>query len=179
MAYQGSYSVEHYRDRYGVAFGAGVMGAFLMSVIMGLARAMNWSEMNFEMSLGSMVTSNFTGGAWTLGFFWHLLNGGIFALIYNFAFQRTGIPDARRGAFFGLVHWIFAGIYLGLLPAVHPMIPEQMASPGFFGVGMGFGNVLFNIALHLMYGSIVGGVIGKSVRSAAIASTEDVEQRAA
>jgi len=152
MAYQKKYGT------YSSAFGAGIVGAVTMTILMVIARAMGLTTMNLEMMLGSMITSTFGTGTWVLGFAWHVINGGVFALIYAAGFKQYGKANVTLGAAFGFVHWIVAGIFMGLLPAMHPLIPVALSAPGYFAASTGVFNFFAELVMHLIYGGIVGAI---------------------
>ena len=62
-------------------------------------------------------------------------------------------------------HTIVAGMFMGLVPHLHPTIPEQMPAPGFFMANLGAMGVIAEVVLHLMYGAIVGGLAAPVRRS--------------
>ena len=49
---------------------------------------------------------------------------------------------------------------MAMMPAMHPLIPEQMPAPGAFMANMGLMGVIAEIMLHLIYGAIVGAMYG-------------------
>lgn len=147
---------------FGVAFGAGVVGSLAMTILMALVRGFRLSALNFEMVLGTLLNGTPGPGAWSLGWIWHLVNGGVFALLYAAAFRATGRWGAGAGAVFGIFHWVIAGIVLGLLPMFHPLIPAVMAPPGYFALDLGAGAFIILLAEHLIYGAIVGALCYRS-----------------
>lgn len=147
--------IRNKKQFYFVSFGVGVLGAAAMSLLMALARGMGLTQMNLEMMLGTMLASP-SGGTRFLGFVWHLINGGIFALIYAAGFKALGRASASLGLGFGTIHWVVAGVFMGMVPLMHPMIPEMMAPPGYFGVNGGAFDFVAELMLHWVYGGIVG-----------------------
>src|SRR5918996_4165907 len=146
--------------KYGKAFGAGVVGAVVMTVIMAMARAMGM-PVNLELMLGTMMGGPPSLATWILGFIIHLVAGGIFALIYAAGFEYlTHRADWLVGVGFGFIHSLFAGLLMAMMPAMHPLIPEQMPAPGAFMSNMGLMGVVAEIMLHLIYGAIVGAMYG-------------------
>lgn len=141
---------------YGKAFGYGVLGAFMMTVLLALLRWTGLTEFNISMFLGSMISQDFTATSWVLGFAWHLINGGIFGLIYGAVFKAVGGAGAGRGTFFGFVHWLAFSAAMALAPGIHPLIPSEIAPPGFFAINYGVVTAVGALALHLIFGYIVG-----------------------
>lgn len=145
----------------GKAFVAGVAGAALMSVLMFLARTVMGMEVHLEMMLGTMIGLAPGTTAWIVGFVMHLMLGGVFALGYAWAFEnllhRAG---AGAGALLGLPHVLAAGLAMGLIPMLHPLIPEQMSAPGVFMSSLGAMGVVAEVVLHVIYGAVVGVLYG-------------------
>lgn len=71
-----------------------------------------------------------------------------------------------------------AGLFMAMVPAMHPLVPEQMPAPGPFMANLGAMGIIAEFVLHAVYGGIVGGVYGP-VRSAAVAAEQDRIRRAA
>jgi hypothetical protein len=147
--------------KYGQAFAAGVIGAIVMTIITIMARAMGMPA-NLEMMLGTMLGSPPSAMAWVMGLIIHLVAGGVFALIYAAGFEYW-IHHASWlvGLGFGVIHTLFSGlVVLGMLPAIHPLVPEMMPAPGVFMVNLGTKGVVAFAVLHLIYGAIVGAMYG-------------------
>jgi hypothetical protein len=96
------------------------------------------------------------------------LAGQGFALLYYAVFSAIGESGWLLGALFGLVHAFFAGTALVniLVPAVHPRMgtPNTPASsspliepPGFMMLNYGRSTPLVSVAVHIVFGAIVGG----------------------
>jgi hypothetical protein len=58
------------------------------------------------------------------------------------------------------------GIILGILPVFHMLIPEVLMGPGFFAVNYGFFDFVAFLAMHVIYGAIVGGAHEQMVAGA-------------
>ena len=141
---------------YGRAFAYGVLGAFMMTVLLVLMRWAGLTQFNIAMLLGSMLSQDFSASAWVMGFAWHLVNGGIFGLIYGAIFKAVGQAGAGRGTLFGFVHWLAFSLVMALAPAIHPLVPSELAAPGFFAINYGVLTAVAGLALHLIFGYIVG-----------------------
>src|SRR5690606_5188969 len=102
----------------------------MMSFFMALGVWMQQSELGLEMLLGSLITRQVGLGTWLLGFVWHLFNGGIFALIYMAVFKAIGQAGLGWGVAFGIAHWVLAGILLGMIYSVHPIVPVSRWQSG-------------------------------------------------
>lgn len=143
----------------GRAFAAGVVGGLVMSMGLALARAMGMPA-NLELMLGTMLLQP-GSGALALGFVMHLTISGLIALIYAWGFEHvTHGAGATVGAWFGAIHSVVGGMFMGLMPMMHPMIPEQMPAPGPFMSNMGEMGVMAEIVLHILYGIAVGAMYG-------------------
>jgi hypothetical protein len=143
----------------GRAFLAGVTGGIVMSIGLAIGRAMGMPA-ELEMMLGTMMI--FPGAmAWIVGFLMHLVISGsialLYALVFEFVVHRSGWAI---GAVFGFIHSLIGGMFMGMMPAMHPMIPEQMPAPGAFMSNMGIMGVIAEIMLHIVYGAIVGALYG-------------------
>ncbi|MGE0129052.1 MAG: DUF6789 family protein [Blastocatellales bacterium] len=150
---------------YGRAFGAGALGGLVMTILMALGRMMGMTEMNLEMALGSMMTQNISSATWVMGFIMHLVISGLIALIYAAGFEYvTHRSNWLLGAGFGAIHTIIAGIVMGMMGGIHPLMapppaPEgYLMAPGFFASNFGPMTVMAFIVLHLIYGAIVGAM---------------------
>jgi hypothetical protein len=140
------------------AFWAGVTGALVMTIIMALAR-FGGMDFNLEMILGTWFGLDPGVGTWLFGLVVHLAIGGVIGLIYGAGFEYW-LHRSRWSTGVGLsvIHLVIAGIIIGGLPAVHPLIPEVLMAPGPFLVNFGLSGVVAFIALHLIYGGIVGSM---------------------
>jgi hypothetical protein len=67
-----------------------------------------------------------------------------------------GAADAGVGTTLGAVHAVISGIGLAFIPNLHPLIPSAIPAPGLFLLGLGAWGVVLFLALHLMFGAIVG-----------------------
>jgi membrane-bound metal-dependent hydrolase YbcI (DUF457 family) len=88
----------------------------------------------------------------------HLIASGLIALIYALIFDLLGIGDNLWfwGLVGGAVHWIIGGMFLAMVPAMHPEIPEERPAPGPFAKNFGVPDVPAFLMGHLLYGLVVG-----------------------
>lgn len=150
---------------YSVAFVAGVLGAVAMSVLRALGLSMTTSLYGLEMLLGSFATRNFSPGTMAIGFAWHLLNGGLFALLYAACFTYTRRSGARAGAVLGIGHWIVAIFLINGLRALHPMADTLFVQHSLGPAShAGASTYLSSLVLHLVYGATVGAVYNAALR---------------
>jgi hypothetical protein len=152
------------------AFGIGMAGAAVMSVVLALLRALDLTELNLEMMLGAMLTQDVSALTWLLGLAMHLVAGGVFALIYAVLFELQGKASAGRGVGIAAIHTLFSGLLMAGLAAIHPAVPEHPAlpAPGFLAVGYGLLTAIGFVALHLLYGAIVGAAYRLRASSPAV-----------
>jgi hypothetical protein len=144
----------------GKALIAGVVGGVAMTVLAWLVRLAGL-QMNAEMMLGSMMSSSPGATTWLIGFMIHLMISALIALAYAWGFERvTHRAGVVVGLGFAVIHVIIAGMVMAMIPAMHPMIPEQMPAPGAFMANMGGTFVALFVIEHLLYGAIVGALYG-------------------
>ena len=136
-------------------FVGGVLGAAAM---MAASKAAGSPVMgDLQRLAGTVVFEPNTAGSRLLGSGAQLLNGGLLAQGYLEAINRMRIdPGWRSGLAIGIMHGAIAGVALGLVPAVHPRVPEQVRAPGWFLRRRGASGAVTLIALHALFGSIVG-----------------------
>lgn len=61
-----------------------------------------------------------------MGLILHLIPGGIFALIHAARFEYLAHrADWLVGVGFGVIHTLFFGLLLVMMPAMHPLLPAQ------------------------------------------------------
>ena len=102
-----------------------------------------------------------------LGYVLHFLFGLAFAAVYYAIFAAIDEAGWWLGAVLGLVHGVFSGTALVnvLLPLVHPRMGTTFTDassapllepPGFLLLNYGASTPLVMIAVHLVYGAVVG-----------------------
>lgn len=147
----------------GKAFAAGVVGGAVMSVLMAVARLLGM-PVNLEMLLGTMTGMEPGAVAWVLGLIIHLVVSGAIALLYGLGFEYVSHrAGALPGVVFSLIHIVVGGLLMGMIPAIHPQVPETLAPPGAFMSGLGDIGVVAFVVLHAIYGAIVGVMYGPVV----------------
>lgn len=145
---------------HGSAFLAGVIGGAVMTVIMAVERAFGM-RIHFEMMLGTMLDGDPSIAKWALGLIVHLALSGVIGLLYAFGFEHvTKRAGWLVGVAFSVVHTVIAGILIGLVPAVSPLVPEIMPAPGPFMSNKGAVYVVAFALLHFVYGAVVGEMYG-------------------
>jgi hypothetical protein len=153
------------RLKIGRAFAGGVVGALGVSAVTGILRLLG-VPIHLELLLGSLALGAIGPVVWLVGLGILLLAGGLVGIAYGVVFEYgVGTADAGLGTTFGAVQAVIAGILLGFAPEVHPLIPAALPAPGLFLLGLGAWGVVLFLALHLMFGAIVGGHYGPRVRA--------------
>lgn len=137
------------------AFLGGVAGTIAMMAASTAARSGVMSELT--RLAGSMTSAPESRATQPVGVAAQLVNGGLFAVGYATAFRRFEQDlDWRTGAAVGLAHGLAAGVFLRMVPALHPRVPEDLPAPGAFMLNRGRGAALTLIGLHVLFGAIVG-----------------------
>jgi hypothetical protein len=91
----------------------------------------------------------------------HLMISALIALVYGWGFENlTHRADWLVGIGFGFIHAIIAGVVMGMMPAMHPLMPEQVPAPGAFMSNLGIMGIAAEFMLHLIYGAIVRAMYG-------------------
>src|SRR5262245_818483 len=99
----------HYRHYGGAAaFFAGVTGSLAISAASAILRRAGMSSFSLEIILGKLLTQATDQASFNIGFVWHLLNGGVFGLVYAGVFKWINAARPSAGAVLGLAHWLLA-----------------------------------------------------------------------
>jgi hypothetical protein len=149
------------------AVAGGATGTVVLTSGLRLAQEMGLTRMDLPLLLGTMFSDN-RRRASVIGFAVHFANGLLFSLVYAGVFEAVGRAGWLLGLALGAVHAAFvgSGLVTVLLPAVHPRMGSAWSDaeetpllepPGFMLFNYGRRTALITIALHLAYGSIVGG----------------------
>ncbi len=144
--------------RVGLAFAAGMIGWAVMVGLTILLRAIGATELNLSMIVGSLFTGQVSGGTWMLGFVAGLIISGLIALIYAAAFEGLRRSNWRLGLLGGAIHAAVGGLFFGLMSSFHPAMPDLITPPGPYAINYGTVTTVGFIALHLLFGAIVGGM---------------------
>lgn len=139
----------------------GVMGALVMTLAMGIGRVFH-VPVNLEALLGSLLTGKLSFGTWCLGLALHLGIGAGLGMVYAFvleaAFRRS---SWALGVAVSVPHLVLAGVGLGLIAAIHPLLPDALVDPGMFMMDLGPPAFAGFVILHLVFGAIVGGMCAR------------------
>lgn len=143
----------------------GFGATIVLTTLLTAGRAFHLTRMDIPYLLGTMWTSDRHKAKW-VGFIHHLMMGWIFAFIYAFAFEDTGLKTWWFGCLIGLVHAMFvltAG--MSVMATIHPRMatedqgPEptrQLEPPGLLILNYGKGTPIATILVHLIYGGVLG-----------------------
>jgi hypothetical protein len=134
--------------KWGRAFWSGVIAGAVMTILMAFARA-SGMPVNMSLMLGTLTGLAPSPGA------------GLIAFSYAWGFETVSHrANAGIGTLFAAMHVVLAGFFLGVIPAIHPFMPTQINPPGIFLANLGVAGIVAFVALHLLYGVIVGGMYG-------------------
>ena len=141
---------------------AGLVATGVMTAMMYVGRAMMPEQMpmNILYMVGSMMDPVFAP-AYMTGFVMHLVLGVVFAIVHTALYQAFGLESQLLlwGLLFGAVHWVAAGMGMGMVGTVHPLIRSgEIAAPGPFLRDYPMVSVVGFLMLHLIFGLTVGGV---------------------
>lgn len=144
---------------------SGFAGTVVLTIIIISARVFHLTRMDIPFLLGTIWTDNRDKAKWS-GLIMHFIFGWIFAFIYIFAFEVTGLKTWWFGMSIGLIHGAFvltAG--MNLVQSFHPRMateergPEptrMLEPPGFLVLNYGAGTPLASILAHMFYGGVLG-----------------------
>ena len=146
----------------------GFVATVVLTGIMVGSQLLGLSRMDIPFILGTVLVED-PDRARVVGFFIHLLNGQVFALLYTAAFALLGWASWWLGALFGLVHGLAAlTVIVPLLPGIHPRMASERSGPeldtileppGPLGLNYGRETFVFTIAAHVAYGALLGGFL--------------------
>lgn len=137
---------------------AGVPGTIAISSVMAMAPMMGMPKMDIVDLLSTM----FGKPNRIMGWMMHFMMGVIFALIYILLWSLgVGSPTWINGLIFGGVHWLIAGLVMGMIPLLHVGIKKgQVQAPGLWMtnnggmmafVGGSMGHLVFGVVVALVY----------------------------
>jgi hypothetical protein len=149
------------------ALAGGFVGTLVLTTGMRAATEFRLTRIDLPFLLGTALTADRVR-ARALGYALHFFFGLAFAGVYYALFQAIDEASWWLGALFGLVHAGFAATALVnvLLPLVHPRMgtifsdastTPLLEPPGFLLLNYGASTPLVMIAVHLVYGAVVGG----------------------
>ena len=148
------------------ALAGGFVGTLVLTTAMRAATELRLTRIDLPFLLGTALTADRIR-ARALGYALHFLFGLMFAGVYYAIFEAIDEAGWWLGAVFGLLHGVFAGTALVnvLLPLVHPRMgtiftdassTPLLEPPGFLLLNYGASTPLVMIAVHAVYGALVG-----------------------
>ncbi|MGH2978092.1 MAG: hypothetical protein ACRDLQ_00460 [Solirubrobacterales bacterium] len=154
------------------AIAGGFVGTLLLTTGLAAASELRLTRIDLPFLLGTMLMADRTR-AKALGYLLHFVAGQVFALVYYAVFAAIDESGWLLGALFGLLHGVFAVTALVnvLLPVVHPRMGTShtaadssplLEPPGFLMLNYGHSTPLVTVAVHVIYGGIVGGFVSLS-----------------
>jgi hypothetical protein len=139
------------------ALTAGIVAGIAMILVrLGLRAAGIRLRMDVLLMWGTMLGQRGTSGR-LVGWAMHLLVSIVIGVVYAAGFQILGVAEESAwvwGVLGGVVHWLFGGLFLAIVPQLHPEIPEGRGAPGPFARSYGALEVAAFIAGHLAYGVV-------------------------
>jgi hypothetical protein len=146
---------------------AGFAGTLVLTTLESGAQQLHLTRMSLPYLLGAIFTPS-RDRAKVIGFFTHLINGQLLALLYVAIFQSLGGSGALRGGLIGLVHSaVVLLVVVPLLPSIHPRMASlhqgptelrQLEPPGPLGLYYGVTTPLMIVVAHLAFGAVVGAL---------------------
>ena len=137
---------------------AGLVGTIAISMVMAMAPRMGMPKMDIV----DMLSTMFGKPNRLMGWGMHFMMGVGFALTYSFLWS-VGLGSAAwvYGLVFGGLHWLIAGMVMGMIPMVHVGIKSgQVQAPGLwmthssgmlaFAGGL-IGHLVFGLVVVLVY----------------------------
>jgi hypothetical protein len=143
--------MEENEMNYSLAFGSGMAAGVVLSALLGV---------NLDLA---MLISTFNGtlpgvAAWILGYTAFLIITGLIGLLYGLGFEKLNRFDWKTGVGFSVIHLVIVGLLLGVLPLIHPGVPEIIPAPGIFAANKGLFGIIGFVVAHLIFGAIVGAL---------------------
>jgi uncharacterized membrane protein YagU involved in acid resistance len=137
---------------------AGVPGTIAISAVMAMAPRMGMPKMDIV----DMLSTMFGKTNRLMGWMMHFMMGIVFALIYIFLWSvGVGSPTWINGLVFGGVHWLVAGMVMGIIPMMHVGIKRgEVQAPGLWMTNNGgmmafvgglIGHLVFGVVVALVY----------------------------
>jgi uncharacterized membrane protein YagU involved in acid resistance len=143
----------------------GLLATAVLTAVMIGAQLAGLTRLDLPLMLGTVVVAD-PDRARVAGFFIHLVNGQVFALVYAAVFAATGQATWWGGAILGALHGTVALLVLvPLLPGVHPRMASErggpssgpvLEPPGLLALNYGRETPLVGMLAHLAYGIALG-----------------------
>jgi hypothetical protein len=162
----------------------GLIGGAAMLALLYPARsaAPDQMRMDFLKMVGMMLVPA-GAAAYVAGFAIHAMMSVVFGIAHGALIQSVNVTATAGlawGALFGFAHAVVVGAMMGVMPMMHPrmrpehpkMVPafegiatsanqeDLLEPPGFFLMNYPVATIVGFVALHIMFGVIVGVVYG-------------------
>jgi hypothetical protein len=147
----------------------GLVATTALTAVMIAAQLAGLSRLDLPLVLGTLLTPD-PDHARIAGFLIHLGVGQTFALGYAAVFALLDQATWWLGALLGLLHVSVAlTVLLPVLPGLHPRMASHRAGPdstavleppGLLGLNYGVQTPAVAIAAHLVYGGVLGLLLG-------------------
>jgi uncharacterized membrane protein YagU involved in acid resistance len=131
------------------------------------AQQLRLTRMSLPYLLGAVFTPS-RDRARLIGFFAHLVNGQIFALLYVALLGSLRHSDPWRGALLGLIHSVVVLlVVVPLFPILHPRMARthqgpsdlrQIEPPGPLALNYGFSTPAMVVVAHVLFGAVIGAL---------------------
>jgi hypothetical protein len=154
------------------ALAGGFVGTVVLTTALRAATELRLTRIDLPFLLGTAITTD-RARAGALGYALHFVFGLLFAGAYYAIFKALGEANWWLGALLGVLHGAFAGTALVnvLLPLVHPRMGSTFTDatsapllepPGFLLLNYGTRTPLVMLAVHLVYGGLIGAFTAAS-----------------
>lgn len=149
------------------AFSCGIIGGLVTLLALVVGRVMGFTTLNVELLLGSLFTHDLSLLSAAIGTVLYLLLAGLLAYLYALGFVYVRERASWTiGLLFSLVHVIMTGLVLDALGDIHPLllrpplpiVDGHLLAPGLFATNFGVLTVAGLVALHFLYGGLVGAL---------------------
>jgi hypothetical protein len=125
----------------------GIVATAVMSALMLMKSAMGIMPQLDVIQMLSMMMGVSIAMAWVV----HFMIGAIWGLLFALGYRAIpGRSSVVKGILFGVAAWLL------MMVMVMPM-----AGAGFFGMKMGLMAPMMTLALHIIFGAVLGLVYGK------------------
>ena len=148
------------------ALAGGFVGTLVLTTAMRAATELRLTRIDLPFLLGTAFSAD-RARAGAVGYALHFVFGLLFAAGYYAIFAALGEAAWWLGALLGVLHAAFAGTALVnvLLPLVHPRMGSNFSDassasllepPGFLLLNYGTRTPLVMLAVHVVYGALIG-----------------------
>jgi hypothetical protein len=148
----------------------GFVGTIVLTTGLRMAQETGRTRMDVPLLLGTAFSPS-RSRAMVIGYALHFANGLVFALGYAAIFLAVDRTGPILGAGLGLAHGLVAGgpLVNVLLPAIHPRMGTPwtdaeetplLEQPGFLLANYGRQTAVITLALHVVYGVLIGWFAG-------------------